>query len=114
MPGIFEREPGKRWPRSQKFRLSSRGAEAEASYQHMINGAKEGEGRNSFDAARQAWSAPLSLLPNDGLFLVELRGAPLSIEEMTRALEPCGTTKREIKEAIDRLSTLGIIEPVPA
>ena len=114
MAGIFEREAGKRWPRSQQFRLSPKGAEAEATYREMIVAARSGSGRTSFEAARTAWSGPLALQPNDGLFLGELQSGPKTIEEMVQALESCGTTRVEVKLAIDRLNELGLVDALTA
>jgi len=112
MTGIFERSPGKRWPRSQRFQLSSKGSEAEASYREVIVAARVESGRQSFDAARAAWASRLTLDPNDGLYLGELQSGPRSIEEITRALATCGSTKQEVHVAIDRLTGLGLMEAV--
>jgi hypothetical protein len=113
MAGLFEREPGKRWPRSQQFRLSAKGAEAQATYREMLHGEREGSGgRSSFDSARSSWAKPLALEPSDGLYLGELEAGPKTIEEMVQALDDCGSTRREVKAAINRLTTVGMIEPV--
>ena len=113
MTGIFEREPGKRWPRSQKFKLSDKGAQAEASYREMIVKQQTGTGRASFDAARALWAEPLQLQPNDGLFLAELHTGPRTMDELIRALDECGTTRREVKEAVDRMTSIGMIDALP-
>ena len=113
MAGLFEREPGKRWPRSQQFRLSAKGVEAQISYRSMLHGEREGTGgRLSFDAARASWAKPLALESSDGLYLDELETGPKTIEEMVQALDACGSTRREVKAAINRLTTVGMIEPV--
>lgn len=79
----------------------------------MLTENKAGSGgRSNFDAARAAWAAPLMLEPADGLFFGELSGGPKTIEEVADALESCGTTRREVKAAIDRLTDLHMIEPV--
>lgn len=116
MTGIFERPKGKRWPRSQKFRLSPQGTEAGERYREMIATAREGaqEGRRAFDAARTAWALGLTLQPGDGVFLGELLRGAQSIEELLRALEDCGTTRQETHEAVDRLTAAGLMEAVPA
>jgi hypothetical protein len=114
MTGILDRQPKSRWPRSQRFRLSIRGAEAEASYRQLIVAARAVAGRTSYDAARAAWAAPhLSVQPNDGTCLVELQQGPLTLEELARSLETSGSTRQEVKTAIDRLADAGLVEPVP-
>lgn len=113
MTGIFEREPGKRWPRSQRFQLTDKGVEAEASYRAMlVENRATSNGRPSFDAARAAWATPLALEPSDGLYLGELHEAPRTIEDMVQALELCGTVRREVREAVNRLTDLGLVEPL--
>ncbi len=113
MTGLFERPKGKRWPRAQKFRLSTRGAEAEVQYREMIVAARVESGRQSFDAARAAWAKPLTLQPGDGLFLGELQAGSRTIEELSRSLETCGTTRDEVHQAVDRLTDAGLMEAVP-
>ncbi|MBN1207519.1 MAG: hypothetical protein JXB05_21790 [Myxococcaceae bacterium] len=103
-----------RFGRTQKFRLSPKGAEATAAYSRMIEGAREGTGRAQFDAARAAWSAPLGLAADDGLFLVEFGEAGKTLPEATRSLDGCGTTPKEVKAAVERLLKCGMLEPVPA
>src|SRR5579864_1538285 len=107
MPSIFHRESWRRWPRSQKFALSQRGADAETQYRETIQASRGESGRASFDAARLAWAQPLKIEPGDGLFLGELKGGPRTLEELTRALEDVGSTKREIKAGIERLINAG-------
>ncbi|MCI0570168.1 MAG: hypothetical protein L0Y66_05400 [Myxococcaceae bacterium] len=103
-----------RFGRSQKFRLSSKGSEATASYSVMIEAARAGSGRGQFDAARDAWSAPRGLEAADGLYLVEFGSREQTIQEATRSLEVCGTTPKEVKAAVGRLLACGMLEPVPA
>jgi hypothetical protein len=110
MPSIFDREGGKRWPRSQRFVLSTRGADAELQYREMITASRAESGRTSFDSARAGWASPLSIQPGDGLYLSELQSGPRTLEELTRALEACGSNRREIKAAIERLMDVGLIE----
>ncbi|NMO18656.1 hypothetical protein HPC49_22505 [Pyxidicoccus fallax] len=103
-----------RYGRAQKFRLSARGAEAATSYGLMIEAAKGGTGRAQFDAARAQWGAPLGLVAEDGLFLVEFSGGERTIAEAMRNLEGCGTPPKEVKAAVERLLKLGMLEPLPA
>jgi hypothetical protein len=103
----------KKWNRAQKFRLSPRGTEAGERYRAMIVAARTTEGRNSFDAARSAWAVAMSLEPGDGAFLGELLEASLTIDQLARALDACGTTRDETRAAVDRLALAGFLEPLP-
>ena len=103
-----------RFGRTQKFRLSPKGAEAMTAYSAMIESAKQGSGRAQFDAARAAWGTSLGLQAEDGLFLVEFGEGGKTIPEAARNLEGCGTGAKEIKAAVERLMKLGMLEPVPA
>ena len=108
-----ENEERVRFGRAQKFRLSSKGGEAEAAYTLMVAKARDGVGRAQFDAARAAWSAPLGLTPEDGLFLVEFARGEHTITEAVRGLDDCASPK-EVKAAVQRLIECGMLEPVPA
>ena len=103
-----------RFGRAQKFRLSPKGIEAMQAYALMVKEAQSGTGRAEFDAARAAWCKPLGLVAEDGLFLVEFGEADRTLPEATRNLEGCGTTAKEVKDALKRLMACGMIEPVPA
>jgi hypothetical protein len=109
-----ENEGKVRFGRTQKFRLSAKGAEAIAAYAAVIEGSRSGIGRAEFDAARQAWSAPRGLTSEDGLFLGEFGGGDKTLAEATRSLEGCGTSPREFKAAVERLLACDMLEPVPA
>lgn len=104
---------GKRWPRGQKFVLSSSGTQAEVAYREAVHAARA-QGRAALLAAEQAWSAPLRVQPSDGVVLGELRAGRKSIAEIARGLEDCGTSTAEVKAAMDRLSDAGLVEPAPA
>jgi hypothetical protein len=104
---------GKRWPRGQKFGLSSSGLAAEAAYREAVQGARN-QGRSALELAQQAWAAPLGVQPGDGVVLGELRGGRKSISELARALDDCGTTAHEVKSAIDRLADAGLLDPALA
>jgi hypothetical protein len=102
----------RRWPRGQKFVLSETGLVAEAGRRDAVNGARA-SGRNALDAALAAWAGPLSIVPGDGVVLVELRGAKKGINDLCRALEVAGLEVADVKAAIDRLVQAGLVEPVP-
>lgn len=105
--------PTKKWHRSQRFSLSSTGSEAGESYRSMIVAARESEGRGAFDAARTAWAQNTKLDPGDGAFLGELLDGPLTIDQLFRALDACGTTREETRSAVDRLAAAGFLETLP-
>jgi hypothetical protein len=103
-----------RFSRGQKFRLSPKGIEAKEAYALMIKEAQSGTGRANFDAARTGWGASHGLGPEDGLFLVEFGEGDRTVPEAVRNLDGCGTPAKEVKAAVERLLTGGMIEPVPA
>ncbi len=109
---LFDNAPRQRWPRSQHFRLTEKGIEAEAQYREMIAAARDGQGRFSYDAARAAWALPLKLEPSDGLCLGELQTEPRTLPEIVLALEPCGSTKQEVRAAVERLVDGGFLDLV--
>jgi hypothetical protein len=101
-----------RWPRSQRFQLSAAGREAGVGYRAAIVASRAQAGRRSFDAARTDWAARLLLEPSDGLYLGELLEGPRSIEEISAALEGCGTQRSEVRAAVERLVRLRMLEAV--
>jgi hypothetical protein len=110
---LDERPPKLRWPRSQRFLLSPRGGEAEASYRNMIVASRAQEGRASFDAARASWAGTYSVEADDGLYLAEIAAKPLNLTQLTEALEVCGKTRPDAINALGRLFDAGLIAPVP-
>src|SRR6516165_8893588 len=71
---LQDASPRRRWPRSQRFALTDKGRDAEASYRSTIVSSRTQEGRASFDAARSTWAESFRLLPDDGLYLGEVVG----------------------------------------
>jgi hypothetical protein len=102
----------KRWPRGQKFTLSSEGAAVEEAYRAAVAAARQ-SGRAALDAALAAWAAPLGVQPGDGVVLSELRVERRGIPELSRALEEAGIELAEVRAAVDRLVTAGAVAPVP-
>jgi hypothetical protein len=101
--------PRRRWPRSQQFTLTDRGSDAESSYRSVIIASRAQQGRASFDAARSAWAESFHLQPDDGLYLGEIRGGPISLERIVEALETCGKTRKDALAAMERLFGAGLI-----
>jgi hypothetical protein len=105
---------GKRWPRGQKFALSQRGLDAEATYRDAIASARA-SGRGALESAEREWATPLGIQPNDGVVLGELRKAGRkSIAELARELESCGMSPTDVKAVVDRLCEAQLVEPLPA
>ncbi len=102
-----------RYARSQKFRLSEKGAEAVQAYEVTIAEARKGTGRAEFDAARQAWGVPRGLSPDDAQYLVEFGKSGRTLKETAAALETCGTSPKQVKDATERLIGFGMLEAVP-
>jgi len=103
-----------RFSRSQKFRLSTNGAAAVEAYQVTIEAARSGHGRAEFDAACEAWGKPFGLKPSDALFLVEFGTQGRTLKEASESLETSGTTPKQVKEGVERLMGVGMLEAVPA
>ncbi len=101
-----------KWGRSQRFRLTAAGREAGASYRRDIVASRVEAGRKSFDAARDAWAARLSLESTDGLYLVELLDASRTIPEIADSLDGCGPQRADVRAAIERLVRLHMMELV--
>jgi hypothetical protein len=103
---------GKRWPRGQKFGLSSSGLAAEADYRAAIAAARA-SGRGALESAERNWATPLGIQPNDGVVLGELRSGRRSIAELARDLESCGVSAADVKVIVDRLCEAQLVEPQP-
>jgi hypothetical protein len=110
MPSIFDSDRGARWPRSQKFSLSDQWTRAEQDYREVITAARADAGRASFDAARKQWAGALRVEPDDGMYLGELRSGPRTLDELWRALETCGQSRTDLKAAIRRLTSVGLVD----
>jgi hypothetical protein len=103
----------RRWPSSERFVLSARGAAVEARYRADIVTARATGGRESFDAARSAWCESYRLEPDDGAYLGELRRGAVSLARIHAELAQCGQTRKRAVEAMTRLLDLGLVEPAP-
>jgi hypothetical protein len=104
--------PGRRWPRGQKFSISSSGLPAEEAYRAAVLGARSA-GRAALDAALDAWARPHGIRPGDGVVLGEIRRERRGLADLASALEGCGIEAREVREAVDRLVAAGLVDPVP-
>jgi hypothetical protein len=111
---MLQDKPGdaRRWPRGQKFSLSAAGQEAHGAYRLAVQEAR-GVGRGALDAALASWATPLKVQPGDGVLLSELLAKPRGLSDLARALDDAGTSAAEVRGAIDRLVSAGLVEPVP-
>ncbi len=103
---------GRRWPRGQRFRLSERGAEAEASHREVVRSA-QGLGREPLEEARRLWGKPFGLYPLDGVVLSQLREGMAGMPELIRSLDDCGVTPDEVRSSVERLHAAGLVEALP-
>ena len=103
---------GPRWPRGQKFTLSLAGREAHEAHRTAVLSAR-GLSRGALDAALAAWAAPRQVEPGDGVLLGEMLDHPRGLPDLTRALESAGTSASEVRAAVARLVTAGLVDLVP-
>jgi len=103
---------GPRWPRGQKFTLSLAGREAHEAHRAAVQSAR-GLSRAALDAALAAWAEPRQVAPGDGVLLGELLEQPRGLPELARALDGAGTTASEVRAALARLVTAGLVDLVP-
>jgi DNA-binding MarR family transcriptional regulator len=101
-----------RWPRGQRFQLTETGQAAEAAHAEAVRDARA-QGRSALDGAQRRWSEPLGLETGDGVVLGELKQGRRSLADVARALEDCGSTRGDVKEAVDRLVDRGLVQPLP-
>lgn len=103
---------GLRFPRGQKFTLSSAGKVAEEDYRTTVMAARS-TGRSALDAALTAWGTPLRIQPGDGVLLGELRGKPRGLSDLAEGLDGAGISPAEVRAAVGRLVSAGLLEAVP-
>ena len=102
----------RRWQRSEKFQLSDVGAIAAQAYLDGIVASRSEEGRQSFDDARARWATDHGVAAEDGLSLRELVTAPLTLAELTQALDGYGPDAKAVKAGLIRLLDAGLVAPV--
>jgi len=112
MLSAWNREAPKRWPRGQKFSLTTNGTSAEEAYRATVAESRA-SGRAVLDGALAAWAEPRGVAPNDGIVLAELRTGKLGVPQLVKGLEPAGFAPDEVRAAIERLIGAAMIEPLP-
>ncbi len=106
---LSDRPPKMRWPRAQRFSLSTQGSAAETAYREQIVASRQTMGRASFDAARVAWAATHGLQVDDGLYLAEVASGPVSLPQIVGSLESCGKSRTDAIAALERLADAGML-----
>lgn len=106
---LSDRPQKMRWPRAQRFSLSTQGAAAESAYREQIVASRQTTGRASFDAARTAWALHHGLQADDGLYLAEVAGGPVSLPQIVDSLESCGKNRTDAIAALERLADAGML-----
>lgn len=108
MASIFDKHSPSGWPRGQRFQLSGKGFEAEASYREIVTSARAVPGRAAFERAQSAWATGLGVDPSDGPCLGELTAGARTVQQMAEGLESCGSTVAEVRAAVTRLVEKGL------
>src|SRR5262249_1165466 len=99
----------RRSPRSQRFALTDKGRDAEASDRSTIVSSRSQEGRAPFDATRSTWPESFRVQPDDGLYLGAVGGAPIHLEHIGEAVETGGKASKDALTALERLFDAGLI-----
>ena len=85
----------RRWPRGQRFGLSSQGVDAEAAYRATVMDVRS-LGRDALALAEKRWAEPLGLSPGDGVVMAQIRPGRRSFADLGHALEDCGMLPAQI------------------
>ena len=102
----------RRWPRGQKFTISLSGLRADEAYRAAVLNARA-SGRAALEAAVANWAVPYGVRPGDGVVLGELRSERRGLSDLASKLEECGIEAAEVRTAVDRLVSAGLVEPIP-
>ena len=105
-------ERARRWPPRQRIHLSREGDAARAAYQILVREAREqNAATGALESQLAQWSGQLGVRPSDGVLLEELAAKPLTLSELSRAVEACGERPSDVKAGVDRLYGAELIEP---
>lgn len=101
-----------RWARSQRFRLSPRGVEAEQQWRTTLE-TVQSAGRAAFDSGLAHWATEFKVQPDDASYVRELKASPLRLEDVAKAVADTGTSREDVKKALERLYEAGLVEVQP-
>ena len=100
-----------KFARSQRFRLTARGAEAATFWKERL-ALSQGGGRTAFDSANNDWAKAFAVDPDDANYVAELSQDPMRVEDLLAALESTGVSRENVKTVLGRLHEKGLVEPV--
>lgn len=104
-------ERARRWPPRQRIHLTPEGEAARAAYVQLVqDGRAQGLSSADLEAKLTGWAGALGVRASDGVLLDEL-AKPLSVNELSRAVEACGQRGPEVKAGVDRLYGAGLVQP---
>ncbi len=98
-----------RWARSQKFRLTPKGGEAELLWRTRLSEVRS-QGKQIFEAALQEWATQFKVRPDDAAYLSELAAQPVRLEDIAKAVADTGASREQVKTVLERLYEAGLME----
>jgi len=101
--------PARRWPRTQRFSLSTRGRTLAAEYRKGIADAGVRRDQGAFATACASWAAQCGLEPDDGFYLTEISSGAMTLSQLREALEVCSQSTGDIKKCLERLLDAGLV-----
>lgn len=104
--------PRLKWARSQRFRLTTRGEEAHASWKTRL-ASVQNQGKTAFDAAQTDWAKAFAISPDDATYVSELAPSALRVEDIEKAFTDLGISRQSVKDSLLRLYEAGLVEPAP-
>lgn len=108
----LKKRPGSlRWAPRQRFGASELGKTALAVYAESIAQyqAREAKDREELTKLQRVWAETYKVTVDDASILGEFAQKDRLPREVQSSLDSCGTTLREIQEAIDRLYSAGLL-----
>jgi len=110
----LKKRPGSlRWAPRQRFGVSEAGRAALAAYEESIARyqARIAKDRSDMERLQKSWAETYKVAAADATILGEFAKKDQLPREVQVALDDCGTTLREVQEAVDRLYTAGLLAP---
>jgi hypothetical protein len=104
--------PRLKWARSQRFRLTVKGEEANQSWKERL-AAAQNHGKGAFDTAQGDWAKAFGISPDDATYVAELAPTSLRVEDIEKAFTDLGISRQSVKDSLLRLYEAGLVEPAP-